>query len=89
MTAKQLLKAKYRTQIFSGKKLLDICQRIERGGIPVIQYTKDGLFVRVWKHAAIAGHTLKISPSSITECCRGKRKTIGGYIWKYQNDVKH
>jgi len=33
MTAKQLLKAKYRTQIFSGKKLLDICQRIERGEI--------------------------------------------------------
>lgn len=33
MTAKQLLKAKYRTQIFSGKKLLNICQRIERGEI--------------------------------------------------------
>lgn len=33
MTAKQLLKAKYRTQIFSGKKLLNICQRMERGEI--------------------------------------------------------
>lgn len=80
---------------FYGKKHSEETRKImsqkkkERGGIPVIQYTKDGLFVRVWKHAAVAGHTLKISPSSITECCRGKRKTIGGYIWKYQNDVKH
>lgn len=33
----------------------------------------------------IAGKTLNISPSSITECCRGKRKSIGGYIWKYES----
>lgn len=63
-------------------------RRKERGGIPVAQYTKEGLFLKVWECAAIAGHVLKISPSSITACCRGKRKTIGGYTWKYQSDVK-
>ena len=55
----------------------------ERGGIPVVQYTKDGLLVKVWEHATIAGKTLGISPSSISACCRKKRKTIGGYKWKY------
>ena len=60
----------------------------ERGGIPVVQYTKDGLFIKVWEHATFAGKTLGISSSSISACCLGKRKSIGGYTWKYLHDVK-
>ena len=57
----------------------------ERGGIPIVQMSKEGEIIKVWEHASIAGKTLNISPSSITECCRGKRKSIGGYIWKYES----
>lgn len=60
----------------------------ERGGIPVVQYTKDGLFIKVWEHATFAGKTLGINQSSISACCLGKRKSIGGYTWKYLHDVK-
>lgn len=60
-------------------------KKIERGGIPVIQMTKDGDFIKEWGHASIAGKTLGISPSSIRECCKGIRKSIGGFIWKYTN----
>lgn len=60
----------------------------ERGGIPVVQYTKDGLFIKVWKYASFAGKTLGISPSAISACCLGKRKSIGGYTWKYLHDIK-
>lgn len=56
----------------------------ERGGIPIVQMSKEGEIIKVWEHASIAGKTLNISPSSITECCRGKRKSIGGYIWEYE-----
>lgn len=55
----------------------------ERGGFPVNQYSKDGVFIKTWSHAKIAGETLGISPSSISACCRGKRKSIGGFLWKY------
>ena len=27
---------------------------------------------------------LKISNGNISECCRGNRKTAGGYIWRYE-----
>lgn len=27
--------------------------------------------------------------SNITACCRGKRKTAGGYVWKYKEDIKN
>lgn len=80
---------------FYGKKHTEETRKImsqkkkERGGIPIVQFTKEGLFVKVWEHASMAGKTLKISPSCITECCRGKRKSLGGYTWKYLHDIKH
>lgn len=79
---------------FYGKKHTEEAKRImsqkkkERGGIPVVQFTKDGLFIRIWEHAAIAGKTLKINSSSIASCCKGRRKSIGGYTWKYLRDIK-
>ena len=34
-----------------------------------------------------ASRILGIDPSSITKCCKGKRKSIGGYYWHYvEND---
>lgn len=58
-------------------------------GIPVSQYNKNGVFIRDWRSAREAGTALHISPSSITECCRNKRRTIGGFRWTYkQNNNK-
>ena len=64
-------------------KLIISEKKKERGGIPVSQFSIDGVFIKKWEHASIAGKTLKISPSSITECCRHKRKSIGGFKWEY------
>ena len=68
------------------KKLSEL--KKARGGIPVVQFTKDGLFIRIWEHATIAGKTLGISSSTISSCCRGLRKSIGGYTWKFLRDIK-
>lgn len=32
-----------------------------------------------------AGRKLKINNSSIIQCCKGRRKTAGGYHWKYKD----
>ena len=53
----------------------------------VSQYTKDGVFIRTWTSAGLSAKTLKLNKSTITQCCKGKRKTTGGFIWKYSNDV--
>jgi hypothetical protein len=30
----------------------------------------------------------KIGNSKISQCCNGKQKTAGGYIWKYISEYK-
>lgn len=54
----------------------------EKTAKKIIQYTKDGEFVKEWASMAEAdrnGFNLK----NISACCRGKRKTHHGYVWKY------
>lgn len=33
-----------------------------------------------------AERLINIDSSTISECCRGKRKTAGGYHWKYYKE---
>lgn len=33
-----------------------------------------------------ASNQTQIAISSIVENCKGKRKTAGGYVWKYEGD---
>lgn len=50
----------------------------------VLQYTKDGEFIRKWESIRECGRNgFKIS--NISSCCIGKRKTHKGFIWKYKN----
>ena len=49
----------------------------------VKQYTKDGKFIKEWDSISIAGHTLNIDCPTICNCCRNKRKSAGGFVWKY------
>lgn len=46
-------------------------------------YTKDGVFIKVYRSAAIASRETGAHKSSIINCCKGNRKTAGGYIWRY------
>lgn len=50
---------------------------------PVNQYTVDWKFMRTWNSALVAQRELGISQSSISACCLGKRKSAGGFNWKY------
>lgn len=51
---------------------------------PVLQFSKDGEFVSEYFGAREAARCLGIVPSSIIECCNKKRKSAGGFIWKYK-----
>lgn len=53
----------------------------------VKQYDKKGNFIKEYESARIAENELKIS--HIIECCKNKRKTAGGYIWKYATEDKN
>lgn len=55
--------------------------------IKIVQFNKNNDFLNIWDSAKNAGETLNICNTSITACCKGKRKTAGKYIWKYYGDV--
>lgn len=52
--------------------------------INVYQYTLQGELVAVWSSTREAQREGGYNNSAISKCCRGKQKTVNGYIWKYK-----
>lgn len=52
---------------------------------PVLQFTKNGVFLKRFNSAAEASRELHFRNNShISECCKHSRGTAYGYIWKYE-----
>ena len=51
----------------------------------ILQYDLQDNFIREWESTREIERILKIYNSNISACCRDKRKTAGGYIWKYKD----
>ena len=52
---------------------------------PVVQLTQNGAVITAYPSEIQAGRVLGVSSSSISACCLGKRKTAGGFQWRWQN----
>lgn len=50
---------------------------------PVIQFSKNGEFIAEYTSTREAERQTGCSQSNICNCCKGKYKTCGGYIWMY------
>lgn len=50
----------------------------------VLQFDKDGNFIKEWKSKAEAAKYYSCHPDSIRNCIRGRIKTCKGYVWKYK-----
>lgn len=69
---------------------------VETNSIPILQFDKQGNFIKEWKSAAEAGKQLNINYTHISSCVRKDkhRKTAGGYKWelkiieKYDRNIK-
>lgn len=53
---------------------------------PVVQFDLNGNFIRRWPSIAQVARELSIYGIDICNCCKGKLKTSGGFIWKYDTD---
>ena len=53
----------------------------------VAQYDLDGNLIKIWDYAKQAEEELGINHCNISMCCKCKRKSAGGFIWKYEKDV--
>lgn len=52
----------------------------------IIQYNKNGDIVNEWESITIASKKTNINYYSISNNCRGKQKSAGGYIWKFKEE---
>lgn len=61
--------------------------------IPILQFTKDGQFIREFPSAQRAseyiGLNVKTRDSHITACCKGKRNFAYGYVWRYKDESRN
>lgn len=49
----------------------------------VIQFDLSGNMIKEWTSIREAARNNNISFGNIINCCKGRCKTCGGYIWKY------
>ena len=54
---------------------------------PILQFDKNGNFIREYKSAIDASKELNINVSGIRHCLTKRNKTAFGYIWKYKNII--
>ena len=52
----------------------------------ILQYDKQGNFIKEWQSAADVQKTLNISALDLGACARGEQKTAYGFVWKYKNN---
>jgi len=51
---------------------------------PVLQYDKNGNFIKEWKSIKDATQSIGASTGNISKCCNGKQKTCEGFVWRYE-----
>ena len=51
----------------------------------ILQYKSQGNFIKSWASMREAETQLKVY--HICDCCKGKRLTAGGYIWRYKENT--
>lgn len=53
------------------------------GAVPVDKFTREMVFVKRYSCVKEAGIDNGIDGRRVTECARGRKKTGGGFIWRY------
>lgn len=51
---------------------------------PILQYTKQGIFIKEWASLTEASGYYKYSFGTISDVCSNKRKSANGFVWKYR-----
>lgn len=49
----------------------------------ILQYSLEGEFIKKWTSISLASSALKVDGSNISQCALEKKKSAGGFIWKY------
>lgn len=65
-----------------------IQRAVEKTSKTVLQYTKDGEFVREWRSTMDVERNLGYNHRHISSCCNEKLKSAYGFVWRYKMKKK-
>ena len=54
----------------------------------VAQYDKQGNLIKIWDCSMDIQRELEIAQGNICNCCKGKRKSAGGFVWRYAEETE-
>ncbi len=77
-----------RAKKFAPKKVSEETKRrMSKGGTrrELLQYTKDGEFVKEWPSAKIAAEVMGVTSSALTQCAGGRSRSSAGYVWRHKD----
>ena len=73
-------------------KAIETCNKLNwhwnkegKKNISVLQYDKNGNFIKEYTSIKLASETIGVSIGFITMVCKGRRKTAKGYVFNYKN----
>jgi hypothetical protein len=82
-TQKENLQHAHKTGLFNfNKNKTRFLKVLKKRRKPIIMLTIDDVYIKEFDCAKYAYEETKIN--NITNCCLGKRKTAGGYKWKFK-----
>lgn len=58
-------------------------------GLKVSQFTMSGIFIKTYDSVNDAAFAVNRPATSISRCCRGKRKNCAGFRWKYGSETEN
>jgi len=58
----------------------------KKNGKPIRQFSKHDELIMEFDGARQASRKLNIAHQSITACCKGRKRSAGGFIWRYREE---
>lgn len=55
----------------------------------VLQFSITGEFIKEWECIVEASHAIGVTSTDICRCCKLRKKTSGGFIWRYKAEEKY
>lgn len=59
----------------------------KQANIPIAQFSLSGDFIKQYQSALEAESIISIRRTNICKCCKGERRSAGGYLWSYVGGV--
>lgn len=71
------------------QKIVDKLLNCPKTSTSVSQYSKEGQFIAEYPSIREASRQTRIRRSHISDCCCGRIKTSGNFIWKYSSSKRY